>query len=650
MADSALFRLLKDQYGEADANLRPRLPHYAWALDAWRGKFRHEENYYQGITYDWFSMHQALGLHLANPDDIPDIYIRQIFMTVESYLSRMDRFYFSQPKPFSLAPPETIWAEIPPDPAAEAQKRLALEGATKFLWNDYARHQASERLLRFVQDALLMGTGFAYIMEAQQPDPYPHALIRRLAPWDVLEDPLAEFAREWRYVIVRQWLTLAAAVKQWPNSKDAIEAAKQQGRSQASQYASQYSSTTDSYPRSEVQVLTFMGWYDKELLLSSRMMDEQDLQDSGNPQLYRIKMLANGDALLPEILEIIPIDSRVDGIPVVPASFLRDGTEKGIRGYGFGQIGKDDTEELNALTEAMFLNLQYLLDPPGIYNSNMADQAVRLLSGSLQPGQKIPVNLLPGQSIADVYQDRQTRPLIEQLQSIRAEVRQENTRKTASTDMEMGLSPNTNTDTLGEVNLLKSESSEMFRYRLQRFDGPMKDIYTKWTQFSALAVRAYEMETGKHLWARNDDGSVFQVDMSWCDEPWEVDVHAGTTYLDSTQQVHQVMAVVGQAMQFDPQWASQNLDRKKLFDFMLSPTGVSPDKFIVPPQEAQQKAQEAQAAQRDAQQMELAKQHKVSVSIKGEQLPPQVAIPLAAGDIGLPTDQPPQGGEPPMGA
>ena len=646
--DSALFRLLRNQYGESDADLRLRLPHYAWALDAWRGKFRHEEDYYTNINYDWFTMNNALSICAVDPNDIPDIFIRQIFTTVETYLSRMDRFYFSQPRPFSLTPPNTVWAEQPPDPAQEVLKRAALDGATKFLWMDYERHQIGERLLRCTQDALLMGTGFAYVLEAQKRDPYPHALVKRLPPWDVLTDPLAELASEWRYIIVRQWLTVSEAVKQWPDSKDAIEGAKHQGRSYGTAWGNQYSSTTGSYPRAEVQVLTFIGWYDKEALLSTRMIAETDLQDAGTPQLYKIKVLANSDELLPEILEIVPLDGRTGGIPIIPLAFLKDGTEKSVRGYGFGQINKDDTEELNALTEAMFLNLQYLLDPPGIYSAGMADQATRLLSGSLRPGQKRPVNLLPGQSIADVYQDREVRPLLEQLQTIRADVRQEASRKSSTTDMQLGLSPRTNTDTLGEVNLLKDESSEMFRYRLQRFDGPMKDVLTKWAMFSALAVQAYELETRQHLWARGDDGKLFQVNMAWCDEPWEMEVHAGTTYLDAAQQTRQVMAVISQTVQLDPQWANANLDRKKLFDFMLSPTGVDPGKFELDAQTAQQMAQQAQQAQQEQRQMAMAKQHKVSVSIKGEELPPQVAIPLAVGNIGEPTEQPPQGGVVPL--
>ena len=214
--------------------------------------------------------------------------------------------------------------------------------------------------------------------------------------------------------------------------------------------------------------------------------------------------------------------------------------------------------------------------------------------------------------------------------------------------MQLGLSPRTNTDTLGEVNLLKDESSEMFRYRLQRFDGPMKDVLTKWAMFSALAVQAYELETRQHLWARGDDGKLFQVNMAWCDEPWEMEVHAGTTYLDAAQQTRQVMAVVSQTVQLDPQWANANLDRKKLFDFMLSPTGVDPGKFELDAQTAQQMAQQAQQAQQEQRQMAMAKQHKVSVSIKGEELPPQVAIPLAVGNIGEPTEQPPQGGVAPL--
>jgi hypothetical protein len=641
-ADSALFRLLRDQYGEADADLRPRLPHYAWALDAWRGKFRHEEKYYNGISYDWFTINNALSLSPANPDDIPDIYIRLIFNTVETYLSRMDRFYFSQPRPFSLTPPNTVWAPQPPTPQQEAQKRASLDGATKFLWTDYERHQIGERLLRCTQDALLMGTGFAYVMEAQSPDPYPHALIKRLPPWDVLTDPLAELASEWRYAIVRQWFTVADAVKQWPKSKDAIEGAKQRGRSYGAPYAIQYSSTSGAYPRAEVQVLTFMGWYDKDALLSTQLVSESDLQDAGNPRLYKIKVLANYDGLIGEILEIVPLDGRTGGIPIIPLTFLKDSTEKSVRGYGFGQIAKDDTEELNALTEAMFLNLQYLLDPPGVYNAGMADQATRMLSGSMKPGQKTPVNLLPGQSITDVYQDREVRPLLEQIQAIRADVRQESNRKTSTTDMQLGLSPRTNTDTLGEVNLLKDESSEMFRYRLQRFDGPLKDILTKWAMFSALAVQAYETQTGNHLWARGDDGNLFPVDMSWCDEPWEMDIHAGTTYLDAAQQVGQVMNIVSTASQLDPQWANANLDRKKLFDFMLSPTGISPGKFELAPQEAQQMAQQAQMAQAQQQQVELAKQRRVSISLTG-QLPPQVAVPLAEGG----TPPPEAGGQPP---
>jgi hypothetical protein len=192
------------------------------------------------------------------------------------------------------------------------------------------------------------------------------------------------------------------------------------------------------------------------------------------------------------------------------------------------------------------------------------------------------------------------------------------------------------------VNLLKDESSEMFRYRLQRFDGPLKDILTKWAMFSALAVQAYETQTGNHLWARGDDGNLFPVDMSWCDEPWEMDIHAGTTYLDAAQQVGQVMNIVSTASQLDPQWANANLDRKKLFDFMLSPTGISPGKFELAPQEAQQMAQQAQMAQAQQQQVELAKQRRVSISLTG-QLPPQVAVPLAEGG----TPPPEAGGQPP---
>lgn len=661
-----LLKLCKDQYEEADANVSPRLSSYAWAIDAWRGKFRYETDYYSGVDYSWFGMARAFDKATSGSvDGIPDVYVRTAFQTVETIAARFDKFFISNNKPFQVTTPKALWGVMPPDPALSGKRADCLSAFTDHAAYDYHYHKNSERMMQAVKNLLTTGTGFVMNLEGESPDPYPHAILMPLNSWDVLEDPLTPFPEDWRYCIIRQWVSVEGAVKKYKDCEKEIR--------EATTYTDRGGRTTGSSSgaqRKEILLLHYIGWYDLSSLKDRKQDEERASQDGGKPALCRLTFAATTSGPSDVLLKAYEMDPRVKSIPIEPLTVLRDPCEQSCRGIGMPIVVKDDQEVMNALTESLILNLEFLSNPGGFYNAGMQDVADQALAGEIRPREWRPVQLMPGQNINDVLQERQVRPLLDQISGLRGEFRMEPGRKTGVGGSAEGTIESNTTGTATQDQNLRQESNEMFRYRGQRLDPSLKRIYRNHVLYTAMAIKGYEAQTaaespdgqGAKLWYRTPEGTYEPLDTSFFDEPWEVELHSGTSALDGVEQASVLGAVMTQAAGIPG--VGDQYDGIKVVDFTLAVNGIDPAQFKKSPEKLQQEmqaAEEAKAAEAEA----GSEGPKVTVTGKLENLPTEAqtallgvqaqgAVNPRTGPAGVPGGPPPPpprnpSGRPPSG-
>lgn len=554
--DDGLLKLLRQQYREAEAALKPLYPIYANAIDSWRGQPRYDQSYYSRVGRPWFTpWRKEDPFSTLDPaqQDIPDIYVREVHKAEEVILSRVDKYFLAPKKPFAIKPPKVLWAKRPPTPEEEAAKALAFDGATAFFAADWEMSGHADRMRPAFRDALLLGTGF--VLEREAPaDPHPHAVPERLLPWDCLDDPLNDGPDSWRFFAYRQYMGENDAVSKFPGWEKEIREAAIPGRD------GMQDSDTE---RREVLILHYWGWYDPKTLESLyNGPDDVEMQSSGKPRLMRLWVLANNEGPTDVVLQKADLqkDFGLDRIPITPLTFLKDPLTTSCRGEGIFVIARDDEVLVNALTEALLLNLEFSANPGGFYAASFKEQAERATGGVIRPNEWRAVNTMPGQKVSDVIEERRVRPLIEQIMGIRTEIRQEASRKHAVQDFAVGMSTPTNTDTLGEVEKLQNESNDKFRFIAKNFDMSVKRIFRLHVVVTAKAIRSYQVAAGEEenasVWFRASGQGWIQVDPSLFDEPWEIELFAGSTALDNRAKINDIIFAVGQlgplGVQFDP--------------------------------------------------------------------------------------------------
>ena len=589
-SDSKLYQLALQQYREGNGMLSLRLARWKYALDCWRGFYR-EEGFYDGLSYE--SFYGAAGLF---PDD--DVlydqdlryYVLELFKHTETFLTRLDRAFTANPRPFALAPPKIAVGAMPP--GDYAQRRAALDGVTAWLCHDYRTHGFAEQQIMALRDALLCEIGYTLSRRSQDVTVYPRAEIERLPPWDVIPDPLARTVKAGRYVIVRHPFSLGAAIEMWPDAKSDLRAhAEFLANTVSVGEPGDVQQTSEG--RREIRVLHFFGWYDPEALQGA--MPDDELQDlGGKKRLMELWFLANKEGEPSNVLlDAYPLPFGFEEIPIQEYVIIRDPEERGPFGRSFASLVMDGNEALNVLFNRSIQAFEYATLQGGFFDIGFAGALQPALTTTPRPGEWKGIPLAAGdfaKALMPLKYPDHSRSYLEMLDQIRRET----SRYSAINDSNVGLSAPTQTNTLGEVTLLQNESNETFRFRAQRLDWAFRRSYELHARVSADVLRSWYTENpGQGVFFYDPESSMYiPLDPSLFDEPWEIELQAGSTMVDGPRRAQVMIQMAGQAAQ-----AGLPVQTDRVFRKALTLMGEDAETVLGTPQEVQAQMAQAQMAQ-----------------------------------------------------
>ena len=580
--DSKLLQLLKQQYSEADSALQPRLARWKYALDCWRGVSR-DGDYYENLGYSAF--------YNTAPDKEPEwpygddtklrFRLRELFKHVETFLTRLDRAFSSNPRPFSLALPNvSVGMPLPPEQVQSRKQMLA--GVTQCLCYDYRNSNISTQQVSAMRDCLIMDIGYTLSKRAEK-GKYPRAEMERLFPWDVLPDPLKPSLEKARYCIVRHHFGVSEATERWPESRDAIKSRGTRDRDD----------NGTSEKRKEIDVLHYYGWYDPKALESA--LPDDELQDLGTEKaLMEIWALGseNGGPS-DEILELYKLPFGMQEIPIQSYGILRDPEERGPYCLSLGTILLDGDEAMDLLFNRMLESFEFSVLQGGFFDSAYTGTLQPALLKTPRPGEWKGISMAGGE-LTKALMPFKYPDVSAAYQQMLGSVRVEDSRVTSVQDQQIGLSAPTQTNTLGEVTLLQNESNEVFRFRAQQLDGSYRRAYRMHVQVFADSLRSWMMENPANILNFLDpETSLYvKIDPSAFDEPWEVELTSGSTLVDGAQRAMQLEATATRFAQ-----AGLPVQGDKVARRILSLRQEDPDLVLGPPGQAEAQAKMAQMMQ-----------------------------------------------------
>lgn len=590
-SDSKLLQLAKQQFQEASFALSLRLPRWKYALDGWNALYR-EEGYYKekGCNYEAFytATHSSPDDN-ALYDDEMRFYVLELFKHVETFLTRLDRAFSSNPRPFALKPQSVVVGQGPVPPQVLQTRRKVLDGVTRWLCYDYVNQSIAEQQVMAMRDCLLLGTGYTQSQRDHNEDPYPRADMGRVPPWDQMPDPLAFPVQKGRYFIQKMHFSEGAACARWPDSATRI-------RAFSSAVAADQSGVGEGAPsgqgRKEILVLHYWAWLDPAALKGA--LDDEDLQDIGTSKsLIELFYLAdqNGQPS-DELLDAYPLPFHLREIPVQDYVIIRNPLERGPYGRMFAGLIMDGNEALNILFNRAIQSFEFSVLQGGFYDSKFGSLGEGLRD-SPRPGEwrALPMS---GTDIRQALLPMKYPDYQQQYQAMMDRIGREDSRYTAINDSNVGLSAPTKTNTLGEVSLLQNESNETFRFRAQRLDTSFRRAYRIHAQVAADVLKSWYRENPGQfvMYLDPESDQYIPLDPSVFDEPWEIDLQSGSTLVDGGARAQELLQMAGIFAQMGEPVQTDRVARR-----VMTLRQEDPDVVLGTPQEVAAQKQQQQLAQ-----------------------------------------------------
>jgi len=546
--DKALHELLKQQWQEGNDDLQRRVPKWATLYRYWRGLFSYqdEDSERTGVTAAFDTFYRDVALDVEDPDVDYEtaIFIRLTYQHSETVLSHIEEAFTAPPKPFELSMPR-VWTQIPADYREFHDRRMSLYGATEMMVNAYKMNGSCHGHNASLRDMCIFGTGFTYHRQAdrRRKGTPPTAVIERVRPWMLRGDPLAESIKDAKFVILERRKTQNEIIRLFPEAKQDIE-----GDGGLSDSESEMAMNEDKaiLQRKELRVMEYWTWLDYEHI--EEFYNEDDLQDTGQPELMRILVLGNDSGPSDVVLQV---DRAADiyscnEIPIQEYSFLRSPTEQGFWGIGIANLIEEDQVAMNTFFQRMVDMFGYQTQQGGFYDSALKEKVETPLRKGVRPGEWIPVDIGGGKEfekavfpLAKLY-GSYTQDHLQLLQVLNLNP----SRTTAVNDQNStGLSTETFSNTAREAELLAQSGNRKFKMYANATDPQMKRCFTQFAMITADALRDAEVIDGQVYFYMDAQDKFYAIHPEVFDEPWEVRLLAGSTWVSDQAKANEILAL-----------------------------------------------------------------------------------------------------------
>ncbi len=619
-----LLALLKQQYAEGEADLQRRVDKLERSYRAWRGlySYQDEQSERTGVrtTKSRFWDEDDYSIEPEKTEGSADIYERETFRQCETLVGVMDEAYTRPSKPFEIVLPEIFYGM--PDYNQMKRRRMDLKHITAWVQDAYRQGgKAADR--EALRHMVVFGTGITYSRPSASWKAYPRGEKRCIPRWRFRVDPRPDGGEieNARFAMVEYTYTLGEALTLWP--EDAEDLKSTAGKSSSSELDTQ---KPEDLLRKEVVVQEIFGRYDFGAIEEAYDDAQRDGQDAGTPKMYRMVMLGLDNGLS-EVMLGKPADlpKTLPGMPFSAYRMVRSVIEKGIDGIGAPELMEEDQVALNALTNDLDTASGLVSQQGGIYDAILDNGLEVPLSAGFERGEWKPVNVGPLMprikehifSVAELY-NAQALAVIANQHSVRQMAVQ---RTLGVTDQMSGISAKTESNTLGEADMLMAQSNR----RVSLYASSVDDDYRRSQLIFCLAcAEALKGDEDRAIEEEREPKTIYYYDQATetpgiirsesFDESWEIHLKAGATVISDKAKLQQLgnLMALGAKLQL-PDEARQLLRRMTVIagedpdDLVrLQPKGMAPpmqgpspqDPAVVPIQVSPetQMAQMAQAA------------------------------------------------------
>ncbi len=551
-ASPTLYQLIRQCFQEADDDLQRRKAKWARLYRNWRGVYSQDEDQAKTgvagtLKETWTEFSTDEGLEVATPSPY-SVFIRQTFVDVETVLSYLEEAYTAPPKPFEVSPPR-IWARRP-DRGSMIRLAQEMRGIDAYLTQDYRDNGSLRAHLEAFRDALIFGTGFCLHREAE-PVPYPRAIIERLRPWRCLCDPFSDTIRQAKYWGYRHFMTVAEAIERWPADEEAIRKTASSHKEGAEEL--EPSVSTD---RQEVPVVEL--WIRADLRTVENLLDAEEALAAGpDRQWWRLYILAREAEPTETILEITRQPYRHAEIPVQEFSILRSPVEQGPYGIGIADLDEENQALTNSFWNNLLVQFGYATLQGGLVDATADPRVLEALQNGIAPGQwtVVPSGTRPLKEsffpLSQLYSNYT--PAHAQMLEL---LRRENSRLTAVNDANAsGLTVETQSRTASEASLLQQLGVRRIRMAANHLDVQVRRSLRLYATTAADALQgATPAEAAGNpeaaiLWWVDENGQAFPIRPESFDEPWEIRILAGATWISEQGQATELLQLAGMAKQ-----------------------------------------------------------------------------------------------------